>query len=133
MEKNDKERYQTMSAQELAKERTFLAAQRSSLANQRTFSAWIRTGLSSVLAGLAIVKFIGTNEYYKVYVAFIGILFVLIGISIYMLAYFSYLKSVKDEEEERMTKPIVFNTLTIITIGMIVTAILIAILLIYYE
>ena len=32
------------------------------IANARTFSAWIRTGLASVLAGLAIVKFIGDNE-----------------------------------------------------------------------
>lgn len=133
MEKNDKEKYETMSAHELAKERTCLAAERTSLANQRTFSAWIRTGLSSVLAGLAIVKFIGTNEFYKGYVAFIGVLFVLIGIGIYVLAYFTYLKSVKDEEDDEMTKPIVFNTLTIITIGMILTAILIVVLLIYYE
>lgn len=133
MAKDEREKHQTMSAQELARERTSLAAERTALANQRTFSAWLRTGLSSVLAGLAIVKFIGTNEYFKAYVVLIGIVFVAIGIGIYILAYVTYLKTIEDEIDDKTIKPTVFNILTIITLGMIVSAILIIVLLIFYE
>lgn len=132
MDKNERDKYSGMSAEELASERTAMADERTALANQRTFSAWLRTGLSSILAGLAIVKFIGKNEYYKGYVVFIGILFVTIGIGIYILAYHTYRSTIK-EEIERGKNPIVFHILTGITGGMILTGILIAILLLYSD
>ncbi|MGB3161016.1 MAG: DUF202 domain-containing protein [Carnobacterium sp.] len=117
---------------DLAKKRTDLAIQRTLLANARTFSAWIRTGLASVLAGLAIVKFTDGNEQFRNYILVIGILFVLIGIAIYILALVSfkdsYNKLKKDNHE-------ISNSLIIliaITTGMVITAILIMGLLIVY-
>jgi putative membrane protein len=38
--------------------RTNLALDRTILANERTYAAWIRTGLSSLIAGLAVEKFL---------------------------------------------------------------------------
>lgn len=64
--------------------KTILAIQRTVLANTRTFAAWVRTGLSSVLAGFGIVKFMGNNDKYQAFVSSIGILFVIIGIGIYI-------------------------------------------------
>lgn len=119
--------------QKLAQERTKLAQERTVLANQRTFSAWIRTGLSSVLAGLAIVKFIGNNQFFEGYVVFIGVLFVLIGIGIYILAFTSYKKT--HEELNHNNKELVssYKILATITGGMILTALLIVILLVFYS
>ena len=116
---------------ELANERTDLAIQRTILANSMTFSAWIRTGLSSVLAGLAIVSFIGDNEIFHGYVLSIGILFVLTGIAVYIMASVSYKKSFDElrKEGERIDTPLVF--LIVITTGMILTAVLIMGLLIF--
>jgi putative membrane protein len=38
--------------------RTNLALDRTILANERTYAAWIRTGISSLIAGLAVEKFL---------------------------------------------------------------------------
>lgn len=120
------------SKNELAKKRTELAVQRTILANARTFSAWIRTGLSSVLGGLAVVKFMGNNEAYRGYILLIGILFVVIGIAIYLLAFLSFKKSFNKLKEgnEEITNPLVI--LVAITSGMVITAVLIMGLLIFY-
>ena len=122
--------HKTMSTQELAQERTSLARDRTALSNQRTFSAWLRTGLSSVLAGLAIVKFIGNNEIYKGFVLLIGLIFEFIGIGIYVLSYITYRKAIKDKFKERKGGRAIFILLSIITLGLIVAAVMIAILLI---
>lgn len=70
-------------------DKTTLALQRTILANSRTFSAWIRTGLSSSLAGLAIVKFLGDNEDYEFFASIIGIMFLIIGGVIYIYNFFN--------------------------------------------
>jgi putative membrane protein len=120
------------SKNELAKRRTDLAVQRTILANARTFSAWIRTGLSSVLGGLAVVKFMGDNEIYRGYILLIGILFVVIGIAIYFFAFLSFKKSFDKlkEGDKEITNPLAI--LVAITSGMVITAILIMGLLIFY-
>lgn len=126
------EEHKTMSSQELAGERTSLAAERTTLANQRTFSAWLRTGLSSVLAGLAIVKFIGDEDVFEGYVLLIGLLFVAIGIAIYLLAYMTYKDSIEEELSEGRDVRAFFIVMSIITLGMIIAAIMIGILLIFF-
>lgn len=110
---------------ELAYERTDLAIQRTILANARTFSAWIRTGLSSVLAGLGIVKFIGYKEEFHGYVLSIGILFVLTGIAIYIMALISYKRSLNELKKEEDMKVVPLSFLIVITTGMVLTATLI--------
>ncbi|WP_414839167.1 YidH family protein [Carnobacterium sp. TMP28] len=120
------------SKNELAKKRTELAVQRTILANARTFSAWIRTGLSSVLGGLAVVKFMGDNEIYRGYILLIGILFVLIGIAIYIFAFLSFRNSFNQlkKEDENTTNSLAI--LVMITTGMVLTAVLIMGLLVFY-
>lgn len=128
----EEDRHKTMSTQELAQERTSLAGDRTALANQRTFSAWLRTGLSSVLAGLAIVKFIGNNQVYKGFVLLIGLIFEAIGIGIYILSYITYRKAIKDKLEENKGGKLIFILLTIITFGLIIATIMISMLLISF-
>lgn len=130
--KEEEERYKTMSSQELSRERTSMAAERNTLANQRTFSAWLRTGLSSVLAGLAIVRFIGDQEMFKGYVILIGIIFVAIGIGIYILAYMTYTNAVAEEMKESRSVRTVFAILSIITLGMIMAAVMVGVLLVFF-
>ncbi len=43
---------------EVEPNRTNLALDRTILANERTYAAWIRTGISSLIAGLAVEKFL---------------------------------------------------------------------------
>ena len=111
-------------------ERLELAVQLTILANTRTFSTWIRTGLSSVFAGLSIVSFIVGVDAFHGFVLFIGFLFVFIWIIIYIIAYISYKKSydILDRDEAESTVPLKF--LLFVTSGMSLTAILIAALLI---
>lgn len=120
---------------ELSGERSELAVQRTILANIRTFSAWIRTGLSAVLAGLTIANFIGNNELFSDTVLFlgmsIGFIFVTVGIFIYIMAYISYKKSFEELTEEEAKTSISLKFLLIVTVGMSLTAILIALLLIF--
>ena len=114
-----------MSKEKLAKKRTDLAVQRNIMANERTYSAWVRTGVSSVLAGLAIVKFIGQRDQTSFYSVFIGILFILAGIFIFILGYVNFMKNLKELEynKQRLTK--LSRYLIFITIAMIISALLI--------
>ena len=132
MSMEEKEKHKTMSSQELSIERTSLAVERNALANQRTFSAWLRTGLSSVLAGLAIVKFIGDEEIFKGYVILIGLIFVAIGIGIYILAYMTYRNAIQEQIEESRSVRRVFIILSVITMTMIMAAIMIGLLLVFF-
>ena len=132
MSVEEKEKFKTMSAQELARERTSMAVERNALANQRTFSAWIRTGLSSILAGLAIVRFIGDEEIFKGYVILIGILFVVIGIGIYILAYITYRNAIEEQLKESKSVRTTFIILSVITMTMIMAAIMIGLLLVFF-
>lgn len=115
---------------QMSGERSELAVQRTILVNSRTFSAWIRTGLSSVLAGLSIVNFIEGAESFHEFVLLTGLLFVLIGIIIYIMAYISYRKSYDMLEHKEAKSSVSLTFLLFVTSGMTLTAILIAALLI---
>ncbi len=116
----------------LAQQRTDLAVQRTILANSRTFTAWLRTGLSLVLAGLAIAKFVGENQIFEEYALLIGIIFVLMGIAIYVLGLLSYKKSFDELKQTDKKTTISYNILIFITGGMILTGLLIIGLLLFY-
>lgn len=133
MENNNKNKKEEKGAPKLANQRTNLAVERTILANARTFSAWVRTGLSSVLAGLAIVGFIGDSKVFRGYVLFIGILFSLIGIATYILAFIGFKRSFDKLNAEIKEIPNYLFFLMAITIGMIIAAILIMGLLIFYQ
>lgn len=114
---------------DLARQRTELAIQRNVMAIERTFSAWIRTGVSSVLAGLAIVKFIGERDAVHFYVILIGVIFVSAGILIYMLAYLNFKKSLDQMEHSTKSLSRLPRFLFFITLGMVTSAVLILLLL----
>lgn len=124
------EQEQDLSIQ-MSGERSELAVQRTIMANSRTFSAWIRTGLSSVLAGLSIVNFIVGSGVLHGFVLLIGLLFVLIGMTIYIMAYINYKKNYDIFEEAEVTSNVSLNFLLFVTSGMTLAAILIAALLIF--
>lgn len=124
-----KEEAQDITVQ-MSGERSELAVQRTILANIRTFSAWIRTGLSSVLAGLSIVNFIIGAEAFHGFVLIIGLLFVVIGIIIYIMAYLSYKKSYDALKPEETESAVSLNFLLFVSSSMTLAAILIAGLLI---
>ena len=70
--------------EELASERTLLAA-------QRTFSAWIRTGLAGVGGGLAVTRALIFKSYeHQVVAHVIGGLLVIWGASIFVYAIIDY-------------------------------------------
>lgn len=110
---------------DLARKRTELAIQRNVMAIERTYSAWLRTGVSAVLAGLAIVKFIGERESVHFYVVLIGMIFVGSGILIYLLAYLNFRNNLKqlNYKGENVTR--LSSFLAFITLAMTVSAVLI--------
>lgn len=66
-----------------------LASERTSLAAQRTYSAWIRTGLAGVGGGLAVPSVIIFNEH-LILAHVIGALLVIWGASIFIYAIIDY-------------------------------------------
>jgi putative membrane protein len=78
----------------LAKERTQMAEERTRLANERTFSAWLRTGLATAGAGIAIIRLLTfRNSLHQSAAKWIGGVFVCIGIAIFILSLVDYLQS----------------------------------------
>ncbi len=84
-----------------ALERTDLARQRNLLANERTFSAWLRTGLSAVVAGLGIARLLGSGGSLLIAHS-IGVILVLTGGGIYVLAFWRYDQVSRSLEQENM-------------------------------
>ncbi|MFN6944113.1 MAG: YidH family protein [Cytophagaceae bacterium] len=80
---------------ELAGDRTEWAQQRTLLAKERTFSAWIRTGISSMIAGLGISEFL-TSVAYPWLARILAIILILAGGTIYAIGFFSYRKALKE-------------------------------------
>lgn len=78
----------------LAESRTKLAAQRNELAAERTFSAWVRTGLSGVGGGIALLEFINFKHPQNIFLAqFAGVVLILWGIAVTIYALTSYYKN----------------------------------------
>lgn len=93
---------------------------------------WVRIGLSLVVAGFGIVKFLGNNDKYKVFVSFIGILFVLLGIGVYVFAFLTYRKSCGELHQAKEEIAVHLKALSIFTIGLIVSALFVIILLLLF-
>ena len=110
-----------------------LSIERTILSNTRTYSAWVRTGLSLVLAGFGIVKFLGNNDDYQAFVSLIGILFVLLGIAVYIYAYKSYKQSYMNLEKENERRIALLKPTLFLTTGLVVTAVFVIALLILFR
>lgn len=75
----------------LSKQRTHLATERNYMALERTFLAWVRTGLAGVGGGFVLIRLISFNTpFHQVAAYWAGLLFVLWGIVIFVLALFEY-------------------------------------------
>jgi putative membrane protein len=88
-------------SEKLARDRTDLARQRNLLANERTFSAWLRTGLSAVVAGLGIARLLDPGGLLPIAHS-IGVILVLTGGGIYVLAFWRYGQVSRSLEQENM-------------------------------
>lgn len=110
-----------------------LSIERTIQANTRTFSAWVRTGLSLVLAGFGIVKFLGNNYRYQAFVSSIGILFVVLGIAVYIYGYISYRQSYLILEKENKRRITLLTPTFFLTIGLVISAAFVIILLILFR
>ncbi len=83
---------------ELASERTLLAA-------HRTFSAWIRTGLAGVGGGLAVTRVLIFKSYeHQVVAHVIGALLVIWGASIFVYAIIDYRRTCARLRQEGPSK-----------------------------
>ncbi|WMJ73909.1 DUF202 domain-containing protein [Cytophagaceae bacterium ABcell3] len=84
--------------QELAGDRTEWAQQRTLLAKERTFSAWIRTGISSMIAGLGIAEFLTAVDY-AILARILAVILIVTGGTIYVIGFFSYKNALKELAE----------------------------------
>lgn len=80
----------------LAKQRTGLAVQRNRMSNERTFLSWIRTGLASVGGGIVVIRLLGFEDpSHQLASHIVGILLVLLGVGIFVMSLFEYLRNSK--------------------------------------
>jgi putative membrane protein len=96
------------------------------LANERTFSAWLRTGLATELGGLAISRLLVLGiVHYRWIARIIGVIFILVGMIIYIIALLSYRETLKGiQAEEKGLVMFSFHHLYILTGALLLTAIL---------
>lgn len=114
-------------SEKLARERTDLARQRNLLANERTFSAWLRTGLSAVVAGLGIARLLGSGDSLLV-ARSIGVILVLTGGGIYVLAFWRHGQVSRSLEQDNM-RAIPTRLLNILLASLLLSSVLAFVLL----
>lgn len=103
-----------------------LAVERNHLAAERTFLSWIRTGLAGVGGGLIIVRFLSFERpVHQTISYFLGLIFVLWGISIFILALVEYEKICKRLKEMSPNLQIAVVSRRIIVLVLILLSILI--------
>lgn len=99
---------------------------RFSLANERTFLAWIRTALALVGGGLAVVAFLPASTSVALRDS-IGLVLVAIGTGI---AAASFARWARNEDAMRHDRPIPASVLPmLLSVGVLVVAVLVALLL----
>jgi putative membrane protein len=97
------------------------------LANERTFSAWLRTGIASELGGLAVSRLLILDlVYYRWVAKAIGIIFILVGMAIYIVALLSYRQTLKglQQTDEKGLVMFSFHHLYLLIGALSLTAIL---------
>ena len=114
---------------EETKNRDELALQRTMLAAERTFSAWIRTGLAGVGGGLAVARVLVFKHYDNQIVArIIGALLVIWGACIFIYAIYDYRRTCIQLTQrglvENSLKPMLLMTTVLLMIALLVLWIL---------
>lgn len=97
-----RDRRRPESRNSMARKRTSLALQRTAQANERTFNAWVRTGLSTNVAGLGIVRLIDATRFQPV-VKILGILMVASAVMFYLIGMFSYWNTLRRLEKDKIS------------------------------
>lgn len=90
---------------ELAADRTDMAGSRSRLAAERTFAAWIRTALSCIGIGIAVMSFLAQADETRTVIRLMGTGVVLLGVWALYLGFASYRQALRDlpkDEEARL-------------------------------
>ena len=85
--------------QDLADEGAKLSLERTRLAKERTFAAWLRTALSSIAVGLAVVKLLPSIEP-RWLLRIMGVIFVGAGGLIVIFAFQSYQITLRQLEQK---------------------------------
>lgn len=84
---------------QLARERTKMSVERTQLAAERTFSAWVRMGLAGMGGGIALIRLLEFRTPNHALLAFIiGLLLMVWGMAIFLIALVSYLRHTKSLE-----------------------------------
>lgn len=73
---------------------TQLARKQVVMANERTYNSWIRTGLTAVVGGLFIARFLGEGIKNPL-ITLIGLIFILSSIGFYLLGYWRYKEDIE--------------------------------------
>lgn len=108
-----------------------LSVERTILSNTRTFSAWLRSGLSAVLGGLSIIKFMRTTDDDDTFVFIIGIIFIIVGTIMYFLGYLNYkivYLKIKDQYRQTISLKMIMFIISSLSV-----ASFLLLLLLYYE
>lgn len=64
------------------------------MANERTFNSWVRSGLTAVVGGLFIARFLGEGVKSPV-ITTIGIIFILSSMGFYIVGYLRYKEDIE--------------------------------------
>lgn len=106
--------------QDLAEDRTDWAMERTLLAKERTFSAWARTGISAMIAGVGIAKFLSNIDYPWI-ARTLGILLILTGGTIYVIGFVSYRKALEKLAEKGIRNTSIW-LIALVSFGLMISA-----------
>ena len=102
-----------------------LALQRTLLAADRTFSAWIRTGLAGIGGGLAVARLLTFNSYENQLVAnIIGVLLVIWGACIFIYAIYDYRRTCVELKQKGLMKNSL-NPMLLMTVVLLIVALMV--------
>jgi len=113
--------------QDLPDEGAKLSLERTRLAKERTFAAWLRTALSSIAVGLAVVKLLPLIEP-RWLLRFMGMIFVGAGGLIVIFAFKSYqvtLRQLEQKGYKGLPTIYIYGLTTLFAIGAIIGVVLI--------
>lgn len=102
---------------------------RSKLANERTFAAWVRTGISVILVGLVLVRFLSEGLGNRAAFLVLGSGYVFLGIALFLFAVHHYRTTAKEIEVAHYTAPrrgfmVIATLIALLTLIMLVLVLL---------
>lgn len=106
-------------------EQISLAIERTRMAGERTFLSWLRTGLTAVGGGIAIIKLISFHtEFHRWMAQMVGHLLIAWGIVTFIFSLVSYRKSCIKLEESQEYKHSLTGIILIVSVLVLLTLML---------